>query len=436
MEKNITVLECDGIGPEIMRQGIKSLDAVSKLFGHKFYLTYAPLGYQAYLQCGNPYPEETRKLCLNADAVLKGPMGVGPKETKQLNAVGIKLENHALLPLRADLDTYICLRPLVLPRNYSFFSPLKPEVVGDGIDILMMRELVGGSYFGTKTEGVLDGKFVREFANDPGEYTRNQIERFAHSCFKEAQKRGWKIVNVQKPNILATGRFWNAIVEGIEDSDGNLATPGIKHQYLDVPCSSLIVDNVAYQLMVNPRQFNRCVVIGENLQFDILTDQGGGILGSLGLMPSACMNPETGRGYFEPSHGSAPDIAGKNIANPYSMIGSVAYMLEKSFGLNEEARKIWDALTGVFSQGYMTRELVRKFKDAREAAIAGESRAEYDLARLYSAFQMLIPSISREQAKGLILDANSRYDADLETRVISTSRFGDLVCENILNIAA
>ena len=347
VEKNIVILEGDGIGPEIMREGLKVLRAISHKYDHNFGYFPARFGANAYFTTGNCYPAETRHLCKNvADAVLKGPIGVGPEETKKLNAAGVKLENDALLPLRADLDTYACYRPVVLPKSCADFSPLKPEVIGEGIDILMLRELVGGSYFGDKHEGFVKGKFVDSFASDDCNYTERQVRRFAHVCFNEARKRNSRLTNVQKPNILATGRFWNAVFDDVSK------------QFTDVNYGSMIVDNVAYQLMINPRQFNG-VMAFENMQGDILTDQAGGILGSLGLMPSACLNPETGRGYYEPSHGSAPDIAGKNTANPYSMIGSVALMLGKSFGFTQEEDDVWNGLTNVFAQGYRTRELAR-----------------------------------------------------------------------------
>ena len=356
VEKNIAILEGDGIGPEIMREGLKVLDAVSSKYGHKFNLVYASFGAQACFDEGHPFPERTRILCDETDSVLKGPIGVGPEETKILNAAGIKLENDALLPLRAQLDTFANYRPVYLPKSIVEFSPLKPEIVGEGIDILMMRELVGGIYFGEKVEGVELGQFTRDNASDECRYDRAQVERFAHVCFQEARKKESKLTNVQKPNILATGRFWNAIFEGTKDTDGSTLEKGIKDQYPDVPYNSMIVDNVAYQLVVNPTQFNGVMAL-ENMQGDILTDQAGGLLGSLGLMPSACFNPETGKGYFEPAHGSAPTIAGQNVANPYSMIGSVAFMLDKSFGLEQEAKNVWDALIRVFAKGYKTREL-------------------------------------------------------------------------------
>lgn len=365
VQKNIAVLEGDGIGPEIMREGIKALNAISQKYSYIFNLIYSPFGAKAYFDNGHPFPDETKKNCDEADAILKGPIGLALSEMKKI-PTEYAPEGAALLPLRKRLDTFANYRPVVLPKSCAEFSPLKPEVIGDGIDILMMRELVGGIYFGEKVEGKATGM---QYARDDCYYTKEQIERFAHISFQEARKRNSKLTNVHKSNVLATSRFWNAIFEEVSK------------QYSDVKLEPMLVDNVAYQLVVKPTQFNG-VMSFENMQGDILTDQANGILSSLGLMPSACLNPQTGKGYYEPAHGSAPDIAGKDMANPYSMIGSVAFMLEKSFGLEQESRDVWNALTNVFAEGYRTKELSNK-------------------------------------------------NTPLE-RIISTSKFGDLVVKNIL----
>ncbi len=364
---HIAVLSGDGIGPEIMREGLKVLDAIADKYGHFFVTTEAPFGAKAYFEHGHPFPEGTKKLCSEADAVLKGPIGLSVEEMKRIPDE-FAPEGAALLPLRKQLDTYANYRPVFLPASYADFSPLKADRIGDGIDILMMRELVGGIYFGEKVEGKATGM---TYARDDCHYTRAQVERFAHVCLKEARERNGKLTNVHKANVLATSRFWNAIFQEVAK------------QYPEVNMTSMLVDNVAYQLTVKPTQFNGMMAF-ENMQGDIITDEAGGILGSLGLMPSACLNPETGKGYYEPAHGSAPDIAGKNIANPYSMIGSFAFMLEKSFGMKQESKDIWNALTDVFAKGYRTQELA---------------------------------------GRGTPLE-----------RIVSTSQFGDLVVENIARI--
>ncbi|MDX9802162.1 MAG: isocitrate/isopropylmalate family dehydrogenase, partial [Spirochaetia bacterium] len=217
--------------------------------------------------------------------------------------------------------------------------PLKKEIIGSGVDILMIRELVGGIYFGKKSEGEDNNM---KFASDDCVYTEEQVRRIAVVAFEEAKKRKTLMTNIHKSNVLATSRFWNAIVDKVRED------------YRDIEYKSVLVDNAAYQLIINPRQFNG-VMLFENMQGDILTDQAGGILGSMGLMPSACIGPE--KGYVEAAHGSAPDIAGKNIANPYSMIGSIAFLFDKIFSLEEEGSLIWNSLFRLFREGFTTYEL-------------------------------------------------------------------------------
>jgi len=364
MDFNIAVLKGDGIGPEIMNAGRGCVVSIARKYSHVFNFQYGAFGAQAYFDHGHPYPEATRTLCLQADAVLKGPVGVDSKRMKQISPE-FGIERAALLPLRRDLGAYANLRPVVLPRQFFDFSPLKPERLGKGLDILMIREGTGGNYFGKKVDGEDTGM---QYAIDEGKYTREQVERIARFAFIEAMERRCKLTNVNKPNVMATGRFWNSIVDEVA-----MVYPEVEYEHM-------IVDNVAAQLSINPVQFNGVMLL-ENAHGDIITDQAGGILGSLGLMPSANFNPETRKGIYEPAHGSAPDIAGQNIANPYSMIGSVALMFERSFGLERESRDIWKGLENVFGEGYRTRDLT-----------------------------------------------NSRTP---KSRIVSTSEFGDLVAEDI-----
>jgi 3-isopropylmalate dehydrogenase len=227
-----------------------------------------------------------------------------------------------------------------LPKGIAHFSPLKPEIIGDGIDLIIIRELVGGLYFGNKEVGTNDqGK---RYVHETLEYDEDQIARIAKVAFDTAQKRKKVLHNIHKSNVLKSSVLWNEIVGEV----------GI--DYPDVKVEHILVDAAATYLCLNPRQFD--VMVMENMFGDILSDQGGGILGSLGLMPSACVGPE--KAYYEPSHGSAPDIAGEGIANPYSMIGSVAMMLEMSFNMAQEARNIWQAMQNVFAQGYSTADLL------------------------------------------------------------------------------
>ena len=332
MEKSIAILEGDGIGPEITREALKVLDAVADKFGHRFHKRPAPFGAQAYFDQGSPFPEATKQVCDEADFIIKGPVGLAVERMNEIPPEH-RPELGAILPLRRRYDTFANYRPVVLPKSLAAFSPLKPSVVGDGIDILMIRELVGGIYFGDKTEGPSTGM---RLAKDDCSYTDEQVRRVARVAFEEARKRKCQMTNVHKANVLATGRFWNTVVEDVAK------------QYPEVPYRSVLVDNAAFQLVIGPRQFNGVMLL-ENMQGDILTDQAGGVIGSLGLMPSACVGPK--KSYVEPAHGSAPDIAGQNKANPYSMIGSIALMLELCLGLQAEARTIWDALFEVFEHG-------------------------------------------------------------------------------------
>ncbi len=338
MESKIAVLEGDGIGPEIVREALKVLDAVEEVYGHRFTRMPAPFGAAAYFAEGSPFPERTRAVCDEADVIVKGPVGLSVEEMDRIPQEH-RPEVGAILPLRRRYDTFANFRPVRLPASLSVFSPLKAELIGDGLDILMIRELVGGIYFGEKTEGAATGM---RFSRDDCTYTREQVARVAAVAFEEAAKRGCQLINIHKANVLATSRFWKAVVEEVAEA------------FPQVPLRSMLVDNAAFQLVKRPDQFNGVVLL-ENMQGDILTDQAGGVIGSLGLMPSACIGPE--KGYVEPAHGSAPDIAGRNVANPYSMIGSIALMLDRCLDLRTEARGVWEALFRVFADGYATPDL-------------------------------------------------------------------------------
>jgi 3-isopropylmalate dehydrogenase len=334
----IAVLPGDGIGPEIMREAIKVLNVIGQRNDVNFELEEAPFGASAYFEVGHPFPESTKAVCAEADAILKGPVGLSYAETEKI-PVDLRAERGAILPLRKWLNTYANFRPVFLPKGLAHFSPLKPEIVGEGIDILMIRELVGGLYFGEKEVGVNDRglRYVKETL----EYDEEQIARIIHVAFKQCMKRKKVLHNIHKNNVLKSSVLWNEVVEEIAK------------EYPEVEVKHLLVDAAATLLCLNPCQFD--VMVMENMFGDILSDQGGGILGSLGLMPSACMGDNNA--YYEPSHGSAPDIGSKNIANPYSMIGSVAMMLELSFDMLDESHNIWMAMQSVFIHGYSTSDL-------------------------------------------------------------------------------
>ncbi len=335
----IAILAGDGIGPEIMEEGIKVLKVIESRNDVEFDLVEAPFGAGAWFSHGSSFPQTTQDLVDQADAVVKGPIGLNHEDSKKI-PIDEQPERGALLPLRKRLDTFANFRPVYLPKALAHFSPLKPEVIGDGIDMIMVRELVGGLYFGDKETGVDDNgkRFVREVL----EYDEDQIRNILHEGFKLAQSRKKVLHNIHKSNVLKSSVLWNEVLDEVAAD------------YPEVEVVHNLVDAAATALCLNPAQFD--VMVMENMFGDILSDQGGGILGSLGLMPSACLGPN-GKAYYEPSHGSAPDIAGKRIANPYSMIGSMAMMLEYSFGMVDEARNVWNAMQSVFADGYSTSDL-------------------------------------------------------------------------------
>ena len=334
----IAMLEGDGIGPEIMREAVKVLRAIEKASGVTFDLQFAPFGGQAYFDYGQAFPEETKAICDSADAIVKGPIGLSFEESKKI-PVDEQPERGALLPLRRRYNTYANFRPVYLPPELAHFSPLKPNIVAGGIDLMMIRELVGGLYFGTKERGTTpDGK---RYVYERLEYDEDQIARILHVAFKESMGRKKVLHNVHKSNVLLSSVLWNEVLAEVAVG------------YPEIEVKHIIVDSAATALVLNPRQFD--VMVMENMFGDILSDLGGGLLGSLGLMPSACIGTE--KSYYEPSHGSAPDIAGKGIANPYSMIGSIALMLEKSFGMEAESKRVWEAMRRVFGEGYTTADL-------------------------------------------------------------------------------
>jgi len=334
----IAILEGDGIGPEITTEAIKVLELVGSRNNLALELIPAAFGAQAYFDHGHPFPDETIAVCDSADAILKGPIGLS-HEASQKIPVDLQPERGALLPMRARYNTYANIRPVSLPKGLAHFSPLKPEIVGDGIDIVMFRELVGGLYFGEKETGTNESglRYVKETL----EYDEQQIKQILHESFKLANRRKKKLHNIHKSNVLKSSVLWNEVLDDVAP------------EYPDVEVIHMLVDAAATHLCLNPTQFD--VMVMENMFGDILSDQAGGILGSLGLMPSACLGPE--KAYYEPSHGSAPDIAGQGIANPYSMIGSVAMMLEYSFNMFAESSNVWNAMQDVFNDGFSTADL-------------------------------------------------------------------------------
>lgn len=334
----IALMPGDGIGPEIAREAEKIFQLVQERNDVTFTINHAHFGAAAYFECGHPFPDETKAICDEADAIIKGPIGLSHEESKKI-PVDMQPERGALLPMRRRYNTFANFRPVSLPKALAHFSPLKPEIIGDGIDIIMVRELVGGLYFGDKEVGVNERglRYVKETL----EYDEEQIRRIMHEALQLSMRRKKVLHNIHKSNVLKSSVLWNEVLEEVAQ------------EYPEVEIIHILVDAAATLLCLNPGQFD--VMVMENMFGDILSDQGGGILGSLGLMPSACKGPD--KSYYEPSHGSAPDIAGQNIANPYSMIGSVAMMLENSFGMIEESKNVWAAMQSVFGDGYSTPDL-------------------------------------------------------------------------------
>ena len=336
----IALLDGDGIGPEIMTEAVKILDLVAARNNIEFDLRHGAFGANAYFAHGHAFPDATKELCDEADAILKGPIGLSHEASRKI-PVDMQPERGALLPLRRRYNTFANFRPVYLPKGLAHFSPLKPEIIGDGIDFIIIRELVGGLYFGKKETGI--NAQGRRFVSESLEYDEDQIARIARVAFDTAKKRKGLLHNIHKSNVLKSSVLWNEVM--VE----------VGQDYPDIEAVNILVDAAATYLCLNPGQFD--VMVMENMFGDILSDQAGGILGSLGLMPSACIGPD--KAYYEPSHGSAPDIAEQNIANPYSMIGSVAMMLEMSLGLEAEAQNVWHAMQNVFTQGYTTADLTK-----------------------------------------------------------------------------
>ncbi|MDR2075892.1 MAG: 3-isopropylmalate dehydrogenase [Desulfovibrio sp.] len=338
MEKKIVVLPGDGIGPEVTAEAIKVLRAVEKSFGCVFALQEALIGGAAYEAAGDPLPPETLAACRSADAVLMGAVG----DPRQAAAPVDKRPEAGLLRIRKELGLYANLRPATVFPDLISLSCLRPERLGNGLDLLVVRELTGGLYFGEPAgEDRRDG--VRRAFNTML-YTEEEIRRIARVGFAAARKRKARLCSVDKANVLAVSRLWREVVE---------ETRG---EFPDVELSHMYVDNCAMQLVLRPEQFD--VLLTENLFGDILSDETAAIAGSLGLLPSASLSgPQGGAGLYEPVHGSAPDIAGQDRANPLASILSLAMMLDMSCGLPEAAAAVETAVRRTLREGYRTEDI-------------------------------------------------------------------------------
>lgn len=335
----IVTLPGDGIGPDIVREAVKVMNRIGELYGHTFEITEKRMGGIAIDVDGTSLPQDTIDACLASDAVLLGAVG-GPKWDHLTN--GDRPEK-GLLGIRGALKLYANLRPAVLYKQLQHTSPLKAEIVGEGLDILVVRELTGGMYFGEKANSpAFNPEKPDCWASDLEKYSVYEIERILRTGFDAARKRNYKLTCVHKANVLESSRLWRAVFERI------------KVEYPDVETNEMYVDNAAMQLVRNPRQFD--VIVTSNIFGDILTDEASQVAGSIGMLASASLG--AGKlGLYEPIHGSAPDIAGKNIANPLATILSVPMLFRYSLGLMKEADAIDKAVNDVLDAGYRTGDI-------------------------------------------------------------------------------
>lgn len=337
MNKNIAVIRGDGIGPEIVNQALLVLDKIADIYGHKFEYTDVDMGGCAIDKHGDPLPQSELEKCLASDSVLLGAVG----GDKWNNVPGDKRPEKGLLRLRSGMGVYSNNRPAKIWKQLASASPLRDSIVAKGIDFIIVRELIGGIYFGEhKTEG--------DTATDILAYSEKEIERIGRIGFETARKRGKRLCSVEKSNVLDSSRLWKKVMHRLAE------------EYPDVELSDMLVDNCAMQIVKNPAQFD--VIVTENMFGDILSDEASMITGSIGMIPSSSLGATT-CGLYEPIHGSAPDIAGQDIANPIGTILSAAMMLRFSFDMEKEAQAIEDAVSEVLDAGYRTADIMPQAED-------------------------------------------------------------------------
>lgn len=336
MNKNIAVIKGDGIGPEIVEQAVKVLDKIGEIYGHSFNYTEVDMGGCAIDKWGDPLPKEMLERCLASDSVLLGAVG----GNKWNDVPGDKRPEKGLLRLRAGMGVYSNNRPAKIWPQLASASPLKQEIVDKGIDFIIVRELIGGIYFGEHKTAEVNAETV---ATDILAYSEKEIERIGRIGFETAQKRNKKLCSVEKSNVLDSSRLWKKTMH-------RLAA-----EYPDVELSDMLVDNCAMQIVKDPAQFD--VIVTENMFGDILSDEASMITGSIGMIPSSSLGA-TSCGLYEPIHGSAPDIAGKDIANPIGTILSAAMMLRYSFDMPREAEAIENAVAAYLDAGYRTADIM------------------------------------------------------------------------------
>ena len=332
MNKNIAVIRGDVIGPEIIEQALRVLDKISELYGHTFRFTDVDMGGCAIDKWGNPLPDEMLEKCVKSDSVLLGAVG-----GNKWNDVPSNLRpEKGLLRLRAGMGVYSNNRPAKIWKQLSDASPLKKSIVDKGIDFIIVRELIGGIYFG-------EHKTENDTAIDVLKYSESEIERIGRIGFETARKRNKKLCSVEKSNVLDSSRLWKKVMHRLAK------------EYTDIELSDMLVDNCAMQIVKDPSQFD--VIVTENMFGDILSDEASMITGSIGMIPSSSLGA-TKCGLYEPIHGSAPDIAGKDIANPIGTILSAAMMLRFSFDMEKEAASIENAVSAFLDSGYRTADIM------------------------------------------------------------------------------
>ncbi|NLJ95670.1 MAG: 3-isopropylmalate dehydrogenase [Clostridiales bacterium] len=340
MDYRITVIPGDGIGPEIITEARKVLDAVGKKYGHGFKYTEVLMGGVSIDKTGVPLTEEALQTAKNSDAVLLGAVGGDVGQTNWYSLPPHLRPEAGLLAIRKGLNLFANIRPAVLFDELRGACPLKDEIIGDGFDFVVMRELTGGLYFGKRWTKEVDGLRT---ATDTLVYSEAEIERIARRAFDIARKRRKKVCSVDKANVLDSSRLWRQV------------TKVVAKAYPDVELTHMLVDNCAMQVVRDPGQFD--VILTENMFGDILSDEASMVTGSIGMLASASLG-ETKLGLYEPSHGSAPDIAGQNKANPIATILSTAMMLRYSFDLDMEADKVEGAVKEVLRKGFRTIDIM------------------------------------------------------------------------------
>ena len=359
MEKNIAVIKGDGIGPEIVTEAMKVLDKVAAKFGHKFNYEQLLMGGCSIDANGVPLTDETIERCKASDAVLMGSIGGDTTKSPWYKLPANLRPEAGLLKIRKSLGLFANLRPCLLFSELASACPLKTEISEKGFDMLIMRELTGGLYFGERRTSEVDGVMT---AVDTLSYNEKEIRRIAIKAFDVAMKRRKKVTSVDKANVLDSSRLWRKVVEEVAKD------------YPEVKLEHMLVDNSAMQLVKDPAQFD--VMVTENMFGDILSDEASMITGSIGMLPSASMN-ETKFGLYEPSGGSAPDIAGQNKANPIATILSAAMMLRYSFDMNNEADAVENAVRQTIRDGYRTVDIMSDGMKLLSCTEMGSKIAEY-----------------------------------------------------------